>query len=335
MRDQPLAVLGCVARGWSAVDDDLPDDVALTEGGQAVVKVVELQPLGDHARQVQAAGTLLRARGAPAGLGAIPAVLLPTVNTGLQLVIDFGGDVNLVWAATGAAAGLMTGTALRGVVFRLSVPAGAPDRATCPGCAAHLDPWPASRCAHCGHTLGIPGVYELATAAVLALLFGRFGGQPVTLALGFLGALGVALAAIDIRVQRLPDRLTLPAYPLVIALLAVAALTGHDLAALVRALLGGLVMAAGYLLLGVARPGQLGGGDIKVAGLAGLVLGWLGWPTLLAGAALGFVLAAVASLALLAARRVTMHSAISFGPFLLGGALLAILADGQAGSHFP
>ena len=50
---------------------------------------------------------------------------------------------------------------------------------------------------------------------------------------------------------------------------------------------------------------------------------------------LGFLLAAVASLALLAARRVTMRSAISFGPFLLGGALLAILASGQAGSHYP
>jgi leader peptidase (prepilin peptidase) / N-methyltransferase len=85
----------------------------------------------------------------------------------------------------------------------------------------------------------------------------------------------------------------------------------------------------------VASPGQLGGGDIKLAGLVGLALGWLGWPALLGGAILGFVLAAVASLALLAARRVTMRSAISFGPFLLGGALLAILAVGQAGSHFP
>jgi leader peptidase (prepilin peptidase) / N-methyltransferase len=90
-----------------------------------------------------------------------------------------------------------------------------------------------------------------------------------------------------------------------------------------------------YLLIGVARPGQLGGGDIKVAGLAGLALGWFGWRTLLAGAALGFILAAVASLALLAARRVTLHSAISFGPFLLGGALIAILVGGQAGAHFP
>lgn len=248
--------------------------------------------------------------------------------------------MDLTWAAAGAAAGLVAGSLLRGVVVRLSVPAGAPDRIACPGCDAHLPRWPALRwpalrCPHCGQVLGSPAVLELSTAAVLALLAGRFGGHPFTLALGFLGALGVALAAIDIRVQRLPDRLTLPAYPVLIALLAVAAVAGHDLAALGRALLGGAALAAGYLLLGLVRPGQLGGGDVKLAGLAGLVLGWLGWWAVLTGAAVGFVLAGLAGLALLAARRVTLRGAISFGPFLLGGALMVILANGPAGGHMP
>ena len=243
--------------------------------------------------------------------------------------------MNLAWAAAGAAAGLVAGVLLRGQVFRLSVPAGAPDRVACPGCDTRLGRWPLLRCPECGRALGTPAVLELATAAVLALLAGRFGGQPLTLALGFLGALGVALAAIDISVKRLPDRLTLPAYPVLIGLLAIAALTGHDLAALWRSLLGGLVLAAGYLLLGLARPGQLGGGDIKLAGLAGLVLGWLGWRAVLTGAALGFILAGLAGLALLAAHRVTLRGTISFGPFLLGGALLVILAAGPTGGHVP
>lgn len=238
--------------------------------------------------------------------------------------------MNLTWALGGAVVGLVAGAALRGLVLRLSLPDGA-----CPGCDTRLGRWPGRRCPHCGRALSRPAVLELVTAAVLALLFGRFGGQPVTLALGFLGVLGVALAAIDIRIQRLPDRLTLPAYPVLIVLLAVAALAGHDLSALGRALLGGLAMAAGYLLLGLVRPGQLGGGDIKLAGLAGLVLGWLGWRAVLYGAALGFVLAGVASLVLLATRRVTMRSTVSFGPYLLGGALLAILASGPVGHHIP
>jgi leader peptidase (prepilin peptidase)/N-methyltransferase len=236
--------------------------------------------------------------------------------------------MDIAWAAAGAVAGLLAGAALRGPVFRLSVPAGEPDQTACRGCGAPVSRWLAIRCGDCGRSLGVPAVLELATAAVLALLLGRFGGQPDMVAFGFLGALGVALAAIDIAVQRLPDRLTLPAFPVLVVLLAVAAAIGHDGGALVRALLGSVALAGGYLLLALARPGQLGGGDIKLAALAGLALGWLGWPAVLAGASLGFLLSAVVSLALLAARRITLRSAISFGPFLLGGTLLAVLASG-------
>ncbi len=236
--------------------------------------------------------------------------------------------MDLAWAAAGAVAGLPVGAALRGPVFRLSVPSGEADQRACPGCGAPVPRWLAIRCGQCGRSFGVPAVLELATAAVLGLLLGRFGGQPDVAAFGFLGALGVALAAIDIAVQRLPDRLTLPAVPVFVILLAAAALIGHDGGALVRALLGGMALAVCYLLLALARPGQLGGGDIKLAALAGLALGWLGWPTLIVGASLGFVLSAVVSLALLATRRITLRSAISFGPFLLGGVLLAVLATG-------
>lgn len=237
--------------------------------------------------------------------------------------------MDLMWAGAGAAAGLVAGALLRGTVFRLSVASGRPERTACPGCTAPVRRWAAVRCGRCGRSLGTPLVLELATAGVLALLAVRLAGQPVLVAFGFVGALGVALAAIDIAVQRLPDRLTLPAYPILIVLLAVAAVAGHDLAALVRAVLGGAALAAGYLLLALLRPGQLGGGDVKLAGLAGLALGWLGWPALIAGAVLGFALSAVVSLALLALRRVTLRSAICFGPFLLGGALLAVLLSGR------
>jgi leader peptidase (prepilin peptidase)/N-methyltransferase len=236
--------------------------------------------------------------------------------------------MELGWAAGGVAAGVLIGGALRGTVFRLSVPGGGPPRTACPRCAASVPRWLPLRCRHCQGRLCTPLALELATAAVLALLLGRFGGQPDVAAFGFIGALGVALSAIDISVQRLPDRLTLPAYPVLIILLAAAALIQHQAGDLLRALAGGAVLAAAYLVLALVRPGQLGGGDIKLAGLAGLALGWLGWPALLAGAALGFLLAAVVSLGLLAARRITLRSQICFGPFLLGGALLAAIAIG-------
>jgi leader peptidase (prepilin peptidase)/N-methyltransferase len=234
--------------------------------------------------------------------------------------------MNPIWAAAGAVLGLLAGAAMRGTVFRLSVPSGDPERIACPRCSAPALARLALRCRGCGGSLGIPLVLEVSTGLVLALLLGRFGGQSDVVAFGFFGVIGVALAAIDIAVQRLPDLLTLPAYPILIGLLTGAAIVGHDFAALLRALLGGLALAGVYLVLALVGRGQLGGGDIKLAGVAGLALGWLGWPVLIAGTALGFVLSAVASVGLLATRRLTLSSAISFGPFLVAGALVAMLA---------
>jgi leader peptidase (prepilin peptidase)/N-methyltransferase len=183
--------------------------------------------------------------------------------------------MELAWAAAGLAAGTLIGAVLRGTVFRLSVPPGDPPRTTCPRCASPVPRWLPLRCRSCRSRLAVPLVLELATAAVLALLLGRFGGQPDMAAFCFLGALGVSLAAIDISVQRLPDALTLPAYPVLIILLALAALAGHQAGALVRALAGGAALAAAYLALGLLRPGQLGGGDIKSRAWPGSP--WPGW----------------------------------------------------------
>ena len=164
---------------------------------------------------------------------------------------------------------------------------------------------------------------------MLALLLGRFGGQADVVAFGFFAVLGVALAAIDINVQRLPDLLTLPAYPILIALLTGAAIASHGF----QCAVAGAARRRGFwpafiTRSALVRPGQIGGGDIKFAGVAGLALGWIGWPSLIAGTAFGFALPPIVSVALIAARRLTLRSAICFGPFLFAGAVLALIAAG-------
>jgi len=238
--------------------------------------------------------------------------------------------LNPIWVAIGAAAGLVAGLALRGEVVRLSVPAGDPEETSCGRCATPLPHRPAMRCGHCGQWLGPALAIELVSASVVGLLLARLGGQPAVAAFAYLAVVGVALSQVDNAVQRLPDRLTLPAYPALILLLATAAAITGDWSAFVRAVLGGLATAAGYLALGLVSRGQVGGGDIKLAGLIGLVLGWLSWHTLLAGTFAGFFLAALVSAGLLVARRISRHSRISFGPYLLGGALLATVASSAA-----
>jgi leader peptidase (prepilin peptidase)/N-methyltransferase len=74
-------------------------------------------------------------------------------------------------------------------------------------------------------------------------------------------------------------------------------------------------------------PDALGFGDVKLLGLLGLLLGWFGWGVLLAGVFLGLLVGAAVSLALLAGRRVGWRTALPFGPPLLTGAVLALLAE--------
>lgn len=134
-------------------------------------------------------------------------------------------------------------------------------------------------------------------------------------------AVSLPLAAIDLDVHRLPDRLTLPAIPALAMLLTLE----WDAHRLPRALLCAVLAALVFLLLALAVPGGLGLGDVKLAALLGLPLGWWGYPVLVQGLAGGFVIGGIVSLVLVLARRATRHSHVALGPSLLLGALGALL----------
>lgn len=128
------------------------------------------------------------------------------------------------------------------------------------------------------------------------------------------------LMAIDLAVYRLPDVIVGPMYPVLLAALAVAAAVSGDWGALGRALAAGGVLLAGYFALAWINPTGLGLGDVKLSGLLGAFLGWLGWPAVVAGTLAAFVINAVIALALLAAGRVGVKSGIAFGPAMVVGA---------------
>lgn len=147
-------------------------------------------------------------------------------------------------------------------------------------------------------------------------------------AYAFFAVLSVVLGVVDARTHRLPDRYVLPAYPIAGVLLVAAALLTGTADRLFAVGGGGLGMFGFYLMLRMLRPGAMGGGDVKLAGVAGGYLGFLGWDTVLMGAFAGFLLGGVYALLLLATRRAHARTAIAFGPFLLGGAWFAIAAAG-------
>jgi leader peptidase (prepilin peptidase)/N-methyltransferase len=165
---------------------------------------------------------------------------------------------------------------------------------------------------------------ELATALLFVLVVLRFGASwAVPAFLWFAGA-AVLLAVIDLQHRLLPNRVVLPAVTVGAVLLLGAALPGQAWTPLLRAGLGAVALFLTFLFLALSSPKGLGMGDVKLAGLLGLFLGWIGWEALVLGAAAGFVVQAVLALALLAGRRIGLRGELPFGPAMLAGAALAI-----------
>ena len=169
---------------------------------------------------------------------------------------------------------------------------------------------------------------ELLTAALFAVVAGRFGWDAVLPAYLYLTAIGVALAFIDLDVRRLPDAIVLPSYPVVALLLTAAAAANGDWSDLLRAGYGLLILGGFYFALVFAYPAGMGFGDVKLSGVLGMALGYLGWAELGVGAFLGFLYGGVVGVVLLGVGRAGRKSAIPFGPFMLLGTLTAVLFGG-------
>ncbi|MGH3548512.1 MAG: prepilin peptidase [Pseudonocardiaceae bacterium] len=141
---------------------------------------------------------------------------------------------------------------------------------------------------------------------------------PVPLVLGWAGVL---LAGADLVARRLPDTLTLPAYPVFAVLLGAAAVGAGNAEPLIRAAAGALLWAGGYAAVRLVAPGAVGGGDVKLAGSLGALTAATSWPgLLLAVLAANIFTAAVAGPARLLGYRDVPH-----GPAMLAAAWLVVL----------
>lgn len=167
----------------------------------------------------------------------------------------------------------------------------------------------------------------VALAATAGALIGaRFGLGARLPAYLYLAAIAPVLGAVDAATSTLPNRIVLPAYPLAIALLGFAAWRTDDAGALWRALMAGAVLYAIFLLIAlVAPPGSLGWGDVKLVGVLGIFLGFLGWATVWRGMMIAFGLAALYVVLRFLARRAQRGQTLPLGPALLVGSLAAIV----------
>jgi leader peptidase (prepilin peptidase) / N-methyltransferase len=222
---------------------------------------------------------------------------------------------------------------------------------------------PASRCPSCGHELSVADnipvlswvllrgrcrycrapisirypAAELLTAAIwmLAVVRREHLAPPGTppdgvgwQLLGFLPFLWVlvALSLIDLEHKILPNRIVYPSVLAAIPLLAITAALGPGLEPWIRALLGGLAGAGGFLIVALISPAGMGMGDVKLAGLIGLFVGYLGWGRLLVAFFASFAAGALVGIMLMIVRRAGRKTQIPFGPFMALGAIISTLA---------
>jgi leader peptidase (prepilin peptidase)/N-methyltransferase len=227
------------------------------------------------------------------------------------------------------AAGLCIGSFLNVCIYRL--PEGgsiAYPPSNCPSCGSRLrvvDLIPVlsylslrGKCRYCGSKISVQyPIVELTAGILFLLAFLKYGLTLATLRTVVLFAVVIAATMIDLGYRIIPDRLNLAGFLLGVILLFESrdVLTANSIGFLAG---GGIL----YLVAVVSRGG-MGGGDIKLAAVMGLLLGW---KYLLLALFLSFTAGAIVGVLLVLLKIKRMKEALPFGPFLALGSVIAALA---------
>jgi leader peptidase (prepilin peptidase)/N-methyltransferase len=206
----------------------------------------------------------------------------------------------------------------------------------CPGCDVAIPPrdnvpvlsWLLlrGRCRSCGAPIPVRyPMVEIGCAVLWGVIAYRFHDSWALPAYLVLAAALLALSVIDLEHYLLPNRIVFPVAGAGVVLLGVAAALSGQGDDFLRALLGGLAAFGALGLLHLVSPRGMGMGDVKLAFVLGLYLGWLGWGEVFLGLFLGFFLGAVIGIVLIAAKLRTRKDHVPFGPFLAAGTLIAVI----------
>jgi leader peptidase (prepilin peptidase)/N-methyltransferase len=241
----------------------------------------------------------------------------------------------------GAILGLVVGSFLNVVAYR--VPRGESvvrPPSACPGCGSAIrrrDNVPVvswlllrGRCRDCGSTISARyPIVEALTAALFAVTVVVVGESWVLPAYWWFAGVGLTLILTDLDHQRIPNRILFPGVVVGIVLLTAGGLADGDATSVVRGGAGALAYFGLLFVIAIAARGGFGFGDVKLAFLLGLFLGYRSGKVLVTGVFAAFFIGGVVALALLVARRAGRKDAIPFGPALVVGAFIA-LASGEA-----
>ncbi|GAA1948796.1 prepilin peptidase [Microbacterium deminutum] len=258
----------------------------------------------------------------------------------------------------GGLLGMIVGSFLNVVAYRVPVGVSLLRESRCPHCDAPVRPWQnipvvswlalRGTCASCGTGISVRyPIVEALTGVAFAgvtwwvLIVASMGSAPLRdgssartdqwslavliSAYLYFAAISIVLTLLDLDTHRLPNAIVLPSYLVGGILLTLASLLSGDWAALVRGGVGMVALYTFYFIVRLIRPGGMGGGDVKLSGVVGLYLGYLGWAALVVGAFAAFLWGGIFGIALIALRQAGRKTAIPFGPWILAGAWTGIL----------
>ena len=181
-------------------------------------------------------------------------------------------------------------------------------------------------CPTCGTRVSVRyAVVEVACAALFAAAAIRFGADAALPAYLVFFACLLVLSFIYLEYSIIPNRIVYPTIFTSLPLLALAALVDDDFDRLGVALAGAAIAFGVLFVVHLISPASMGFGDVRLSFILGLFLGWLGLSHVVAGLFLGFTLGAVVGVGLLLTKQRGRKDSVPFGPFLAGGAALAVL----------
>ena len=178
---------------------------------------------------------------------------------------------------------------------------------------------------------GLAWKCALAAAVVGGIVGWGVGLQTPLLFWAYLVPVGVALSLVDWRTHLLPTKIIAPSYAVVVVLGVLAAVPGQDWSRLLSAV-GGWALYGGIFVLLWWFLG-LGYGDVRLAGLLGLALGYLGWSELILGMYATVFVGGLGGL-VLHLLRITRRRHYPYGPFMCVGAVVgAVWGDAVTVFH--
>lgn len=169
-----------------------------------------------------------------------------------------------------------------------------------------------------------PGILELSAAIVTGAGVGLSWPGPTVPLVVWAGLLGVALGAVDIARHRLPDALTLPAFPVTVLIVSATEFAAPATGSVLVGLVVCVTLTGLFGVVAIVAPRAMGLGDVKLVPSLALLTGYVSVAASVLAVVIAFVLAAAVAAVGLLLRRLTLTSAIPFGPFLLAGGWLVL-----------